>query len=95
MWLVGMLAIIGGYTFAFVYHQLNLLANRSVNYGFLHTLTRWLYPWMPLSLNLVALGALVNHVSLALEVWAATSVSCAVVAFSVYYNVERGLRRAT
>lgn len=91
-WLVGMAALIGTYTFAFVYHQLSLLADRTLDYGALHTITRWLYRFMPLSMNLLALGALLHRVELMLTGWTIIALSASFLIFGIYYRVERGAR---
>lgn len=91
-WLIGIAALAGGYTFAFVYGQLHLLADRTLDYGFLHVLTRWLYRWMPLSTNVLAIGALTDQVLAALAVWGGLSLATSLIVFALYYRVERGVR---
>jgi phosphatidylglycerophosphate synthase len=94
VWVVLAAALIGDYTFHFLYQQLHLAADRNLDYGALHIVTRWLYALMPINTNLLIVGAVASELLGALVVWAALSNVAWLVIFGIYYRVEsRELRR--
>lgn len=88
VWALGALSIIGDYTFHFLYYQLNYSFNRQLDYGFLHTFTRWLYFLMPINTNLIIIGGLTNQLLLVLIAWSVISHLSWILVFSLYYRAE-------
>lgn len=86
-------ALIGDYTFHFTFYQLNLLFDRSINYGVLHLLTRLLYLCMPINTNLFLVGSFFGWQWYMLVVWAVVSNVGWLVVFALYYYVEKVTQR--
>jgi phosphatidylglycerophosphate synthase len=88
-WVIGALALIGDYTFHFVYYIINLTFDRTRNYGFLHRFTRYLYAAMPLNTNIYFIGAIANSMAVALVVWCVVANVSWLIVFAQYYRIER------
>lgn len=86
LWAVAVL--IGDYAFHFTYYQLNLLFDRTLDYGLLHLLTRILYLLMPINTNVLLLTLPFGLQWWALMFWAVLSNVSWAVAFFLYYLVE-------
>ena len=96
VFVAGFVAIIGDCTFHFLYNQLNLIFNRTLDNGFLHILTKWLYQIMPIDTNLIIITAVANQLWLFLVLWGILSNTVWIVVFALYYRVEvRYLRHQT
>lgn len=81
-------ALVGDYTFHFIFYQLNLLFNRDLDYGVLHLTTRLLYLAMPINTNLYLLFGFFGLEWHALMVWAVLSNVGWMITFGLYYRVE-------
>ena len=85
------LALVGDYSFHFVYYQLNLMFRREVDYGALHKVTRILYNLMPINTNLIMIGGLGHLEFEAVVVWAIASNLLWPSVMYLYLRVERRL----
>lgn len=61
-WVIGLFTLLGQITFHYMHSQLNLYAQKEVNYGIVHPLTKILYSMMPLDINLMLIGAVTQRV---------------------------------
>lgn len=86
---IGMLALVGGSSYHFVYYQLNLYATPGRDYGPVHAVTRWLYRLMPIDTNLLILGGLIGRVRGAVLAWAVISNASWTFVYSTYHLLER------
>lgn len=94
--LLGMVVLIGDATFHFIYVSLRVAASPGAQYGLLAILTRWQFYLMPISTNLIMLGAIAGQVGAALWIWAVWSNVAWMTAFTLFFIAEarlEGLRR--
>ena len=85
---LGMLTLIGDYTFHFLYIHLSYTINKDTDYGHLHTVTRWLFRFMPINTNLAIIGGITNNIMIALTAWCAILNISWMLVFFLYYRGE-------
>lgn len=88
---IGLAAVAGDATFHFMYVSLRVAASPGAQYGWLARMTRWQYQLMPITTNVLVVGALVGNVEGALLIWSVWSNAAWMLGFTLFFLTERKL----
>jgi phosphatidylglycerophosphate synthase len=85
---LGLICLAGDATFHFFYIQLNYWLNPHLDYGWFHKISSYIFPFMPMNINLFAIFCLIGRLDLFLLIWAIVSFTLFVLLAIGYFGKE-------
>lgn len=93
MLLLGLICIIGDTCFHLIFSELNYWVNPEIRYNWLQKITKVVYFFMPLNINIIILGCLFNQVFISLIFWCSISILLFVLVSVSFFSKEYSMLR--